>query len=85
MKIIVNSPDEKAIKLVFPTKLIFNRFTACIGAKTVSKYVAADNIQLKPRDLYRFMKEINRLKRKNPDLVLVDVQSSDGDTVLITL
>jgi len=85
MKIIVNSPNEKAIKLVFPTRLIFNRLTACIGAKTVSKYVAADNIQLKPRDLYRFMKEINRLKRKNPDLVVVDVQSSDGDTVLITL
>lgn len=85
MKIIIKSPNERTIRLIFPTRLLFNSLTAKIGAAALKKYVPSDKFKIKPRDLHKLIKEINRIKRKYPGLVLVDVETSDGDIVKIKL
>lgn len=85
MRITIQSPGKRPIKLAFPTRMIFNSFTASIGGRAINKYVSTDEVDLNSADLKRLMKEINNIKRKYPDFVLVDVQGSDGETVKITL
>ena len=85
MKITIKSPEEKTIRLVFPTRMLFNRFSAKIGIKTINKYISCDNIKVSSHDLRRLAKEINRIKHKYPNLVIVDVESSDGHMVQIKL
>ena len=76
MRITIQSPSEKIIKLAFPTRLIFNNFTAKIGAASIRKYVPIEDVNINSTDLKRFIKEINRIKRKYPNLELVNVESS---------
>jgi hypothetical protein len=85
MKITIQSPNEKTIRLGFPTRMIFNRFTAKIGAASIRKYVSTEDTDISSDDLKRLMKEINRIKSKYPDLELVNVESSDGEKVTIRL
>lgn len=85
MRITIQSPSEKTIRLGFPTRMIFNRFTAKIGAASIRKYVSTEDTDISSDDLNKLMKEINRIKRKYPDLELVNVESSDGEKVTIRL
>lgn len=85
MRITIKSPNEKTIRIILPTRLLFNSLTARIGAGVVNKYVPSDKLKLKSRDLQKFMKEVNRIKRKYPGLLLVDLESSKGETVQIKL
>jgi len=85
MKIIIKSSDYKSIRLVFPTRLLLNGLTARIGAGAINKHLHPDNFKIKSGDLRRIIKEIHRIKRKYPDLVLIDLESSDGDKVQIKL
>jgi hypothetical protein len=86
MRISVRSHGSKNIRLRFPTRMIFNSLTGTIGAGIANKYIDMDNgFKLKARDLRRFMREINRVKKKHPDLNIVEVQSTDGEGVTIIL
>ena len=85
MRITIKSPDKRTIKLAFPTRMIFNNFTAMIGAASIRKYVSTKEVSISSADLRRLMKEINRIKRKCPDFELVNVESSDGERVEIKL
>lgn len=85
MRILIQSPGERAIRLRFPTRLLFNSLTAKIGAASINKYMSAENMKLSSRDLKRFMKEINRIKHKFPGLELVNVEDKDGERVIIRL
>jgi hypothetical protein len=85
MRITIKSPDFKTIRLIFPTKLLFNTLTARIGCGIINKYVPSDEIKLSSQDLRRLSKEIIRIKKKYPDLILVDVVSGDGEQVQIKL
>lgn len=84
MRIIITSPNERTIRLALPTRMLFNGFTARIGAGTINKYIP-ENIKISSRDLSRLMKEINRMKHKYPGLELVNVESGSGETVKIML
>lgn len=83
MRIFVKSPGEKTIRLRFPTCLIFNSLTAPIGFKIIKKYVDFD-VNISAHDSRRLIKEISRMKRKYPDLCLVEVESG-RDIVKINL
>lgn len=85
MRIIIESPGEKTIRLIFPTRLLFNNLTALIGAGTINKYIPSSSPRISAGQLRGLIKEINRVKRKYRDFVLVDVESSDGDIVKIVL
>lgn len=85
MKIIIQSPDKRPIKIAFPTRMLFNNFTATIGGWAINRYVTTEQVNLSSADMRHLMKEINRIKRKYPKLVLVDVEGSDGESVKITL
>ena len=85
MRITIQSPGERTIKLSIPTRLIFNGFTAKIGAASIRKYVSSDVVKISSADLKRLLKEFNRIKHKYPDLELVNVESSDGERVTIRL
>ncbi|TAH74973.1 MAG: hypothetical protein EWM47_00925 [Anaerolineaceae bacterium] len=85
MRIKIKNPGSKDIKLAFPTRMIFNGFTARIGAASINKYVSIDNKRISHTDLKRLMKEVNNVKSRYPDLELVNVEASDGTSVIITL
>jgi len=86
MKILISSRGEKTVKLLVPTRLIFNRLTGFIVAKALSKYVSFnENINISSYDINRIIKEFIRMKKKFPDLVLVDIESSNGDIIQIKL
>lgn len=85
MRIIVKSPNEKPIRIILPTRLVFNKLTARIGAGAINKYIPSKKFKINSHDLHRFMKGINRIKHKYPGLVLVDAESSDGEKLQIRL
>lgn len=84
MKIKIKS-EGKNINLVFPTRLLVNRFTASIGAEVINENSGSGDMEINAKDLQKLFNEINRIKRKYPKLVLVDVESANGDIVKITL
>lgn len=82
MKIVLGSSNGKTIKLMFPTRFLFNSITATIGTKIICKYVQKD---VSSHDLRRFAREVNRMKKKHPRMNIVDIESVDGDIVQIRL
>lgn len=85
MKIIIKSPGEKAIRILIPTRLLCNNFTALIGTKAASKYLPTSYQKLSSKQLRMLFKEFIRISRKYRGLVLVDVESSDGEILKIIL
>ena len=90
MRIQIHS-DSKNINLVLPSWLVFSDLTAAIAAKVIRKQdkeekeESDDGYLPSRRDLCRIMRELRKYKRKYGHLDLVDVQSADGDKVLIRL
>jgi hypothetical protein len=84
MKIVVGSARGKTIKLLLPTRLIFNSITATIGARMIRKHARMDS-SINAHDLRRFVKEVNRMKKIHPRMNIVDIESADGDIVQIRL
>lgn len=84
MRIKIRS-QEKNLNLNFPTKLLLNRFTAKIAIKAMNENIKTDNTNISSKDLRRLFDEIHRIKRKYPNLELVNVESANGDTVVIKL
>lgn len=85
MRIIIQSLGVRPIKLAFPTRMLFNGLTAKLGATSINKYVSTDDIKISSSDLKKLMKEIHNIKRRYPDLEVVDVDSCDGTKVVIKL
>lgn len=83
MRILVHGAGEKPIRVVFPTRLLFNGLTALLAKTAVQKYAPGEH--LRASDLHRLMRELNRMKRIHPNLELVSVDSADGDHIRITL
>lgn len=99
MKIQVKG-DGHDIVIPVPTGLIFNRISVSLWLKTIRKYTK-DSARYLPEhteekaDLffskisdeaaYALCAEIMRVKRKHGSWNLVEVESSDGEQVLITL
>ncbi|MEA4832158.1 hypothetical protein SDC9_121532 [bioreactor metagenome] len=86
MRIYVKSNDGKKFTLLFPSCLIFNDITASIGAKALNKHINMDiDLKLNAHDMRKLIRMLNRMRRKYPDMYLVDIESADGDIVKIKL
>ena len=81
MKIVVKSNEGPNIRLPIPSGLVLNRFLAGFAPKYLKEY----GLDITKEQAITFIKELNRYRRKHPEWVLVEVQSSDGEYVLIKL
>lgn len=80
MRIIVRS-DDTNINLPLPTGLVLNRVTAALAA-----WAAAENgVHITGAQMYALIGAIRDFKRSNPDWCLVEVESADGEYVMVKL
>lgn len=80
MKIIAKG-DDYNVRLRIPTGLVFNRFTAAAISKEMGKY----GVKIRPHQARILMNELKKYRRTHPDWVLAEVQSGDGEYVLVKL
>ena len=81
MKIVVKSNEGSNIRLPIPSGLVLNRFTAGFAPKYLKEY----GIDITQEQAVTFIKELNRYRRKHPEWVLAEVQSSSGEYVKVKL
>lgn len=82
MKIVIHGGEHHVpINLRFPTGLVLNRFTACF----VPLALKDSEVTVTRAQAVRFIKELKRCKKQFPDWKLVEVQSADGEHIIITL
>ena len=81
MKIVVKSNEGPNLWLPIPSALIFNRFSAGFAQKYLKEY----GLNITKEQVIFIIKELNRYRRKHPEWVLVEVQSSTGEYVKIKL
>ena len=77
MRIQVKKKGKWSFRLGIPTFLLFNRFTAflfSIGKEKVTY-----------RQAWTLMREVKRYRRKNGKWKLVEIRTSDGEEVEITV
>ena len=71
-------PNEKwTFRFAVPTFLLFNRFTAFL--------VSSGKENVTYRQAWTLFREIKRYRRKNGKWKLLEVRSSDGEEVEITI
>lgn len=81
MKIVVKSNEGPNIWLPIPSGLILNRFAAGFA----QKYMRECGLNVTKEQAILIIRELNRYRRKHPEWVLVEVQSSTGEYVKIKL
>lgn len=81
MKIVVNSNDGPNIRFPIPTGLVLNRFAAGFAPKYLKEY----GIDITKEQAVVFIKALNRYRRKHPEWVLVEAQTSNEEYVKIKL
>lgn len=84
MKIKIKSPEHN-ITLALPNGLVLNRLTAQIGTHYINKEIENKEKKFSPAELRMFFSAIKQCKKDFPDLNLVEVNSADGEYVLIRL
>ena len=81
MLIKVRSADGPNLTIPLPTGLFCNRLTAGFAAKAMQQ----NGWNATPEQMVRFFQAARQYKRKHPDWVMVEVQSSGGDYVYVKL
>lgn len=81
MKILIRKQNRPGILLLIPMRLVLNSGTARIAAKALEK----EQIGLDRARLENFVCAFRKCQKQYRGLQLVEVQSSDGITVKITL
>ncbi len=81
MKINIIRPNERNICLRIPTALMLNRLSAHIAAKAAQK----NGESLTFEQVYGFFAALKEFKRTHDDWKFVEVQSSSGEYVEITV
>ena len=77
--------EGRNIKICLPTALIFNGITAEIAAYGMRRHAPDRVSNLSPKQMRALFSEFRRIKNMYGAWTLVDVQSSDGETVKIIL
>lgn len=75
MKNVVKRNEGPNIWLPIPSGLVLNRF----AAGCAPKYLKACGLDIMKEQAITFIKELNRYRRKHPEWVLVELQSSDRE------
>ena len=81
MLIKVRSQDGPNLTIPIPTGLLCNRLTVGFAAKMMEQ----NGMHATPEQMVRFFRAVRRYKRKHPDWVMVEVESSNGDYVYVKL
>lgn len=82
MQIIIKS-KELNLHLFFPTALVFNSLTLGIFLRTLKKSVP--RIQMNQKVTQNFVRELKRIKKRYGRLELVNVESAEGEKVIVRL
>ena len=77
----VRAKDGPNLTIPIPTSLLCNRLTAGFSAKMM----AQNGVNATPEQMIRFFRTARQYKRKHPDWVMVEVESSTGDYVFVKL
>lgn len=86
MHIYIKEAEGKTIKFRFPTRILFNSLSASLLPSIIGKHLELPSEEkLSASDFRLLVRTLHACKRRHPDLYLVDIQSSDGDTVQIKL
>lgn len=81
MQIIVKSNEGPNIQLPIPSGLVFSRFAAGFAPKYLKEY----DIDITKEQAVAFFKALKRYRRQHPEWVLVEVQRSNGEYVIVKL
>lgn len=73
------------INIVLPTNLVFSRATVWLANHFGRKYAEDAMKDIPPEALDALFAELRRIKRKYGSWDLVEVESSDGEKVLVRL
>ena len=84
MKIKVKDAD-KNIKIIFPTCLVLNRLAALAAPKFLNKKLKRHGIEITSAQSVKFVKTVNRFRRRHKNWKLVEVNSADGEHIEIRL
>jgi hypothetical protein len=86
MKIHVVSQDSHNIRISLPTAMIFNRLTAAIVRAALNEYLKTeDGQQLNTQAVMEIIYALKDWHKEHGPLTLVDVDSQNGEKVLITI
>ena len=77
----VRAKDGPNLTIPIPTGLLCNRLTAGFSAKMMEQ----NGMHATPEQMVRFFRAVRQYKRKHPDWVMVEVESSTGDYVYVKL
>ena len=71
----------KKFRIILPTSLIFNRFTAGFAVKEAEE----NGVKITKDQMIDLFKAVKKYKRSHKDWTLVEVISSNGDEVRVKL
>ena len=81
MKIVVTTNEGPNIRLPILSGLVLNRFVAVFAPKYLKEY----GIDISKEQAVLLVKALNQYRRKHPEWVFAEVQSSDGEYVKVKL
>ena len=81
MKIVVKSNEGPNIWLPIPSGLVLNRFDAGFAPKYLKGY----GLDITKEQAVTIIEALNRYRRKHPEWVLVEVQTSNSEYVKVKL
>ena len=77
----IRCTDGPKLFIPIPTGLFCNRLTAGIAAKAMEQ----NGWTATPSQMAKLFRCLRQTKRRHPDWILVEVQSADGDNVIVKL
>ncbi len=77
--------EGHVVNLFLPTGLLFNPVSARIACHYIRKYAPGTLSSISPEAIKVLCAELRRIKKKYGKWDLVDIQSADGERVLIRL
>lgn len=84
MRVKVSDKDTN-LDIILPTGLVFSRGTVFLVNKVARKYAGDAMENIPPEAMAALFAEFRRIKRKYGKWDLVEVESADGDRVLVRL
>ena len=81
MRVVVNSPGCKRIRIWFPSGLVWNPITAML----LPGILRQNGIEITREQALTMVRAINRYRRRHPNWKLVEVESANGERVEVAL